>query len=112
MTLVGLRGKVEALRAVKDEEEIAAIREAIGIAERAFAMLRAGLRRDESEKDAADGLEGYLSRCGATAATFPPIVAVGIRCGLAACPADRRVGIGDGRFRAGGLGCDRPALQK
>jgi Xaa-Pro aminopeptidase len=72
-----IRGKVEALRAIKDDEEVAAIRQAIDQAERAFAMLRAGMRRGESEKDAADLLEGYLRRCGATAASFPPIVAVG-----------------------------------
>ena len=61
-------GRVEALRAVKDRAEIEAIREAIGHAERAFAMLRAGLRPGDSEKDAADALEGYLRRCGASAA--------------------------------------------
>jgi Xaa-Pro aminopeptidase len=80
--LRGMSGCVEALRAVKDKGEIAAIREAIDVAERAFAMLRAGMRRDESEKDAADALEGYLRRCGATSASFPPIVAAGVRSAL------------------------------
>jgi Xaa-Pro aminopeptidase len=80
--LLGITDRVEALRAVKDREEIAAIRESIEIAERSFAMLRAGLRREESEKDVADCLEGYLRRCGATAASFPPIVAVGVRSAL------------------------------
>ena len=42
MALVGLTGTVEVLREIKDESEIAAIREAIRFAERAFAMLRAG----------------------------------------------------------------------
>jgi Xaa-Pro aminopeptidase len=74
--------RVEALRAVKDKEEIAAIRAAIGSAERAFAMLCAGLRREESEKDVADALEAYLRRCGATAASFPPIVAAGVHSAL------------------------------
>ena len=103
-----MQGRVEALRMIKDQGEIAAIREAIDIAERAFAMLRAGLRPDESEKDAADALEGYLRRCGATAASFPPIVAVGARAALpharpSADDADR-----PGRFRPGRLG-GRPA---
>jgi Xaa-Pro aminopeptidase len=80
--LRGVSDRVEALRAIKDREEIAAIRSAIAIAERSFAMLRAGLRRDETEKDVADALEGYLRRCGATAASFPPIVAVGVRAAL------------------------------
>jgi len=81
-TLAGVGGRVESLRQIKDEGEIEAIREAIRCAERAFAMLRAGLRDGESEKDVADSLEGYLRRCGATAASFPPIVAVGVRSAL------------------------------
>jgi Xaa-Pro aminopeptidase len=80
--LKSTRGQVEVLRAIKDGEEVATIRRAIDQAERAFAMLRAGMRRDESEKDVADLLEGYLRRCGAAAASFPPIVAVGRNAAL------------------------------
>jgi Xaa-Pro aminopeptidase len=79
---VGVKDRVEGLRAIKDPEEIDAIRAAIRAAERAFAMLRAGLRVEESEKDAADALEGYLRRCGASSASFAPIVAVGLRAAL------------------------------
>ena len=82
LAFVGLKGRVEALRQIKDETEIAAIRQSIRYAERAFAMLVAGLRDGESEKDVADTLEGYLRRCGATGASFPPIVAVGVRSAL------------------------------
>ncbi len=78
----GVGGRVEALRQIKDDEEIAAIRESIRFAERAFTMLRTGLRTGESEKDVADALESYLRRCGATGASFPPIVAVGVRAAL------------------------------
>jgi Xaa-Pro aminopeptidase len=78
----GVNGWVEALRQTKDEDEIAAIRQSIRYAERAFTMLQAGLRRGESEKDVADSLEGYLRRCGASGASFPPIVAVGARSAL------------------------------
>jgi Xaa-Pro aminopeptidase len=74
--------RVEAFRAIKDDEEIAAIREAVDIAERAFAGLPAELRPEASEKDVADALEGSLRRCGATAASFPPIVAAGVRSAL------------------------------
>ncbi|CAN5620778.1 aminopeptidase P family protein [soil metagenome] len=80
--LVGLSGRVEALRAVKDKDEIDAIRRAVTIAERAFAMLRAGLRPEDSEKKTADALESYLRHCGAVAASFPPIVAAGARAAL------------------------------
>ena len=82
VAFLGVKGRVEALRQIKDEAEIAAIRESVRYAERAFTMLRAGLRLGESEKDVADLLEGYLRRCGATGASFPPIVAVGARSAL------------------------------
>ena len=91
------QGAVEALRAIKDDGEIAMIRSAIAIAERAFAMLRAGLRLGDSEKDTADDLEYFLRRCGAAAASFPPIVAVGPRAALphARPSADARIGDDD-----------------
>ena len=79
---VGVAGKVEELRAVKDRGEVESIRLAIDQAERAFAMLRASLSERDSEKDAADALEGYLRKCGASAAAFAPIVAVGPRAAL------------------------------
>jgi Xaa-Pro aminopeptidase len=82
VSFVAVKDRVEALRAVKDDGELAAIRAAIHCAERAFAMLRAGLRLDESEKDAADLLEHYLRRCGAESASFSPIVAAGARSAL------------------------------
>jgi Xaa-Pro aminopeptidase len=82
VSFVGVNGHVEVLRQIKDEDEIAAIRESVRYAERAFTMLRAGMRIAETEKDVADLLESYLRRCGATGASFPPIVAVGIRSAL------------------------------
>ncbi len=95
---LGVSDRVETLRAIKDKDEIAAIREAIGFAERAFAMLRAGLRFGESEKDVADTLEGYLRRCGATTASFPPIVAVGQRAALPHARPTAETRIGDADF--------------
>ena len=73
-------------------------------------MLRAGLREGESEKDVADALEGYLRRCGATAASFPPIVAVGVQRGPAACAADRDDADRGRRFRLDRLGSDGASL--
>ena len=63
--LTGVVGWVEALRQIKDDGEIAAIREAVRCAERAFAMLRAGLRRDETREGrrrCARGLPAALRR--------------------------------------------------
>jgi Xaa-Pro aminopeptidase len=82
VSLLAVEGWVEALRQIKDDDEIAAIHAAVRFAERAFTMLRAGLREGDTEKEVADLLEGYLRHCGATAASFPPIVAVGARSAL------------------------------
>jgi Xaa-Pro aminopeptidase len=97
-TVTSVEGRVESLRQKKDAGEIEAIREAIRSAERAFTMLRAGLRAGESEKDVADALEGYLRRCGATAASFPPIVAVGARSALPHARPTTESRIGDDDF--------------
>lgn len=75
-------GLVEELRAVKDADELAAIRRAIDAAERAYTRLIAGLRPGDDEADAADALEADLRRCGARGSSFPPIVAAGPRSAL------------------------------
>ena len=80
--LAGVTGWVEGLRRVKDAFEIEEIRRAVRCAERAYTMVRAGLRPDDTESEVADALEAALRRCGATAASFPPIVAVGTRSSL------------------------------
>lgn len=92
----GDRHRVEQLRAVKDPAEIAQIREAISIAERAFTVLQALLRPEDSEKDLCDALEGYMRRAGGKGSSFPSIVAVGDRSALPhAPPTQRRVGEAD-----------------
>jgi Xaa-Pro aminopeptidase len=78
--------RVETLRKVKDASEIAQIRAAIRIAERAFAMFRALLRPDDTEKDLTDAIESYVRRAGGTQTAFPPIVAVGPRAALPHAP--------------------------
>ena len=80
--LVGLKDKVEALRVIKDDAEIAAIREAIDYAERAFAAVKAGLRPEQTEKDVADAIEFAARQHGASATSFPPIVGVGKNAAL------------------------------
>lgn len=73
---------VEQLREVKDKDEIAEIRQAVWYAEKAFAVLRATLRPERSEKEVADDLENQMRLFGAKGASFPPIVAVGPRAAL------------------------------
>ncbi len=82
--------RVEQLRQCKDGDEIAQVREAIRIAERAFTMFRAMLRLEDSEKDLADALELYVRRAGGTGSSFPPIVAVGSRAALPHAPPTAR----------------------
>ena len=78
--------RVEKLRQVKDESEIAQIRAAIKMAERAFEIFRAMLRPDDTEKDLTDALESYVRRVGGKETAFAPIVAVGPRAALPHAP--------------------------
>lgn len=78
--------RVETLRAVKDPSEVAQIREAIAIAERAYRMFLAMLRPEDTEKELADNLEHYVRRAGGRCASFPSIVAVGERAALPHAP--------------------------
>jgi Xaa-Pro aminopeptidase len=82
----GAKDRVERLRAIKDDTEIAAIREAIRFAERAFDMFRAMLQPDDNEKELCDALEMYVRRAGGRCTSFPSIVAVGARAALPHAP--------------------------
>jgi Xaa-Pro aminopeptidase len=95
VTWRGAKDRVEKLRQVKDAGEVAAIRAAIGMAEKAFAMFRAMLRPEDTEKELADNLEHYVRRAGGKCTSFPSIVAVGARAALPhAPPTAQRVGSG------------------
>jgi Xaa-Pro aminopeptidase len=88
--------RVEKLRAVKDSSELDEIREAIAIAERAFAMFTAMLRPEDREKDLSDAMEMYVRRAGGTCTSFPTIVAVEERAALPhAPPTDKSVADGN-----------------
>ncbi len=89
-------GMVEHLRQIKDKEELALIRHAARIAEKSFAVIRAGLRKEQTEKQIGDALEHQFRLFGGDGAAFAPIVAVGPRAALPhAKLTDRRVGAGD-----------------
>jgi Xaa-Pro aminopeptidase len=77
---------VEAMRVIKDADELRQIREAIAIAERAYAMFRAMIEPDATERELCDALEMYVRKAGGTATSFPSIVAVGTRSALAHAP--------------------------
>jgi Xaa-Pro aminopeptidase len=78
--------RVEQLRMVKDDIELAEIREAIAIAENAFSAFVALLRPDDCEKDLADTMDGFIRRCGGLGSCFPAIIAAGDRAALPHCP--------------------------
>ena len=82
----GGRDRVESLRTVKDAGEVEAIRAAIDIAERAFALFRAMLRPECTEKELSDALEGYVRQAGGRCSSFPIIVAAGARAALPHAP--------------------------
>lgn len=84
---------VENLRSIKDAGEIAEIREAVRLAERALHVLVAGAVPELTEIDAAHEMENALWRFGAGGLSFPAILAAGDRAALPHYqPAPRRIG--------------------
>jgi Xaa-Pro aminopeptidase len=75
--LVPTEGLVEDLRAVKDEEELAIIAEAVRIVDDAWARLTARLKPGMTEKDVAWKLEQLIREEGAESLSFPTIIASG-----------------------------------
>ena len=88
------RDRVESLRQIKDNSEVAQIREAVVIAERAFAMFRAMLRLTDCEKDLSDDMEWYVRRAGGRCTSFASIIAAGERAALPHAPPTSRL-VGD-----------------
>lgn len=95
-TILPVCGLVEELRMVKDAEEIARIRVAVDQAQRAFAVLRATLLPQKTEKMVAAELEHQFRLFGATQRSFASIIAVGARAALPhARPTDLQVEAAD-----------------
>lgn len=78
--------RVEKLRMIKDDTEVAQIRSAIRIAERAFAMFRAGLKPSYTEVDMGHAMESFIRQAGGSESAFPVIAAVGPRSALPHAP--------------------------
>jgi len=96
--LCSLRAGVEALRTVKDDEEIALLREACAIGDRALADLLAagGLRPGRSERQVARDLEGRMLDHGGDGPAFESIVASGPHSAIPHHrPTDRELAAGD-----------------
>jgi Xaa-Pro aminopeptidase len=94
--LAGVQGAVEALREIKDSSEIDAIRHSIDLAERAFAVIRASMRPEQTERQVAFELEHQIRLFGGEGCSFPPIIAAGPRAALPhARPTDAPLGDAD-----------------
>jgi Xaa-Pro aminopeptidase len=72
-----LRNTVEALRAFKDADEIAAIRRSVALTDAALARLVEVLRPGMTEREAAWEIESYMRLHGASKVAFDLIVAAG-----------------------------------
>lgn len=75
-------GLVTALRAIKDAEEIALIRQACGLVDEGFEYLRTILKPGLMERDVAAELEYFLKKRGSEKEGFDTIVASGWRSAL------------------------------
>jgi Xaa-Pro aminopeptidase len=73
--LTPTKGKVEALRQVKDQTEIAALMAAAGAGDRAFGAVRKHAQTAVTEGDLSWALIEEMRRAGGTQAGWPPIVA-------------------------------------
>ena len=95
-SLVKLGREVETLRAVKDDEEIALLREACAVADRAFARLLPSVRPGRTEKDVARELEALMLEEGGDGPSFETIVASGPNSAVPHHrPTDRELGSGE-----------------
>ncbi|WP_125152248.1 M24 family metallopeptidase [Clostridium rectalis] len=94
--LVPIKGIIEDIRIIKDEEEIVCIKKAAEIADRAFAKILQFVKPGMTEKEVGVELEYWLKKFGASGLSFPSIVASGERSSLPhGQPTDKVIKMGD-----------------
>lgn len=94
--LVPVGGLVEKVRMVKDQTEIASIRQAVAIADRAWAELQQKIRPGVSEQEISLELEFMMRRQGASKLAFDSIVASGWRSAMPhGVASERKLQVGD-----------------
>ncbi|SHF02212.1 MULTISPECIES: M24 family metallopeptidase [Caloramator] len=102
--IVKLEQTIEKIRMIKDEEEIKLIETAASIADKAFEHILNYIRPGVSEIEVALELEFFMKRMGASALSFPTIVASGNRSSLPHGTASEKI-INEGEFVTLDFGC-------
>lgn len=92
---VARNSDVERLRSIKDESEIAEIRQAIDITIRAYRFLRETATNDMTEVDLRDELEYRMRKEGGDDVSFPSIIAFDARAALPHAIPQRKGKLGD-----------------
>ncbi|MCP9327737.1 M24 family metallopeptidase [Liquorilactobacillus satsumensis] len=77
--IVPLNGVLEKMRSVKEPEEIALLRKSCKLAEDGYRMLLQEISAGQAEIEVANHLDQIMKKLGATASSFPTIVASGTR---------------------------------
>jgi Xaa-Pro dipeptidase len=96
LDLVATSGVVEALRTVKDDDELAALAEACRLSDVALAQLLSEVRVGMTERELARRLEWLMLEAGASAISFESIVAGGPHSAIPHhSPTDRALEAGD-----------------
>jgi len=91
--LATVDGPVEALRRIKDADEIRAIGEAARLTDEVYGWIEEGGLAGRTERDVAVGAEARMRELGAEGPSFPSIVAAGPNGALPhAEPGDREIG--------------------
>lgn len=94
--LVAISGLVEKIREVKSEEEIAIIRKAVEITEKAYDYILGFVKVGVTEIEVANKLDFYMRKLGATGVSFDTIVASGFRSAMPhGVASDKQIEAGD-----------------
>lgn len=102
--LVPMEGIVEEIRVVKDESELEVLRKAAEIADKAFEHIVKFIKPGMTEREIGLELEFFMKKLGATALSFPSIVASGVRSSLPHGVATEKV-VKEGEFLTLDYGC-------
>ncbi|MCY6483746.1 Xaa-Pro peptidase family protein [Clostridium aestuarii] len=102
--LVPIKGMVQELRIIKDNDEIKNIKKAASIADKAFKHMLTFIKASMSEKEVELELEFTMKKLGASGLSFTSIVASGVRSSLPHGTATDKI-IQNGEFLTMDFGC-------